>query len=157
MDLGLRDRVYVVTGGSRGIGLATALVLVEEGARAVLVARDTVAIDAAVTGLGRSSAVGLAADLQLASAFANTDFVEYLTGSPYIDAIVAEPWQLDAEGMLAIPTAPGLGIDLNFDALKQYRSGEKFLWQLGELLGRVKVTCADAGAKSDQVKFTLEQ
>ena len=76
---------------------------------------------------GWNTAVGLAADLQLASAFANTDFVEYLTGSPYIDAIVAEPWQLDAEGMLAIPTAPGLGIELNLDAIKQYSRGEKFL------------------------------
>ena len=76
---------------------------------------------------GWNTAVGLAADLHLASAFANTDFVEYLTGSPYIDAIVAEPWQLDAEGMLAIPTAPGLGIELNLDAIKQYSRGEKFL------------------------------
>ena len=58
---------------------------------------------------GWNTAVGLAADLQLASAFPGTDFVEYLTGSPYIDSIVAEPWRLDADGMLAIPDAPGAG------------------------------------------------
>ena len=34
---------------------------------------------------GWNTALGLAADLQLASAFAETNFVEYLTGSPYID------------------------------------------------------------------------
>ncbi len=69
---------------------------------------------------GWNTAVGLAADLQLATAFANTDFVEYLTGSPYIDAIVATPWQLDDDGMLAIPSGPGLGIELNLDAVQRY-------------------------------------
>ena len=41
---------------------------------------------------GWNTAVGLAADLQLASAFPATDLVEYKTGSPYIDEISAEPW-----------------------------------------------------------------
>ena len=39
MDLGLRDRVAVVTGASRGIGLSTARMLCSEGARVLLVAR----------------------------------------------------------------------------------------------------------------------
>jgi len=34
MDLNLKDKVAVVTGGSRCIGLAVAELLVEEGARA---------------------------------------------------------------------------------------------------------------------------
>jgi L-alanine-DL-glutamate epimerase-like enolase superfamily enzyme len=76
---------------------------------------------------GWNTAVGLAADLQLASAFADTDLVEYLTGSPFIDAIVATPWQLDADGMLAIPDAPGLGITLDRDALANYTRGERWL------------------------------
>src|SRR2546429_4203288 len=37
---------------------------------------------------GWNTALGLAADLQLASACKNTDLVEYLTGSPFIDEIV---------------------------------------------------------------------
>lgn len=76
---------------------------------------------------GWNTAVGLAADLQLASAFVGTEFVEYLTGSPYIDDIVAQPWKLDQDGMLPIPTAAGLGVELNFDAITRFSSGESWL------------------------------
>ena len=69
---------------------------------------------------GWNTALGLAADLQLASAFADTEFVEYLTGSPYIDDIVAQPWQLDADGMLPIPDTPGLGVEIDMDKVNFY-------------------------------------
>jgi len=69
---------------------------------------------------GWNTALGLAADLHLASAFAQTNFVEYLTGSPYIDDIVAHPWQLDADGLLAIPDQPGLGVELDLDKIAHY-------------------------------------
>lgn len=74
---------------------------------------------------GWNTALGLAADLHLASAIPGTQFVEYLTGSPYIDAIVAEPWRLDADGMLAVPDRPGLGVALDFDAVAHYGRGER--------------------------------
>jgi L-alanine-DL-glutamate epimerase-like enolase superfamily enzyme len=74
---------------------------------------------------GWNTAVGLAADLQLASAFPDTDLVEYLDGSPFIDEIVAEPWRLDAEGMLAIADTPGLGLKLSPDAVAKYTQGER--------------------------------
>ena len=69
---------------------------------------------------GWNTAVGLAADLQLASAFQDTDLVEYLTGSPFIDELVTSPWKLDADGMLAIPNRPGLGIEIDEKALARY-------------------------------------
>jgi L-alanine-DL-glutamate epimerase-like enolase superfamily enzyme len=69
---------------------------------------------------GWNTAIGLAADLQLASAFRDTDLVEYLTGSPFIDEIAAGGWKLDSEGMLAIPAKPGLGIEVNLEALAEY-------------------------------------
>ena len=40
MDLGLRDRVCIVTGSTGGIGLATARMLADEGARVLVSGRD---------------------------------------------------------------------------------------------------------------------
>lgn len=76
---------------------------------------------------GWNTAVGLAADLQLAAAFADTDLVEYLTGAPFIDEITLDGWRLDGDGMLAIPKAPGLGIRLNPDAVAKYTGGSALL------------------------------
>lgn len=61
MDLHLQDRVFVVTGGTRGLGRATADQLVAEGARVVVSSRHQDAVEAATRGLGES-AVGLVAD-----------------------------------------------------------------------------------------------
>lgn len=76
---------------------------------------------------GWNTAVGLAADLHLASALPDTDMVEYLTGSPYVDGLVEGGWQLDEDGMLAVPDGPGLGVVLDRDALDRYTDGEPFL------------------------------
>jgi len=62
MDLGLTDRVYIVTGGTGGLGHATAEQLVAERARVVisgLKESDTVA---AAKALGEGRAFGVAAD-----------------------------------------------------------------------------------------------
>ncbi len=64
MELGLRDRVFVVTAASTGLGLATATSLVSEGARVALVARRSQALALAVQNLGGADhAVALTADL----------------------------------------------------------------------------------------------
>ena len=55
------------------------------------------------------------------------DFTHTMTGSPYIDAIVATPWQLDADGMLPIPDAPGLGVTLDPDAVAKYTGDAGFM------------------------------
>jgi 3-oxoacyl-[acyl-carrier protein] reductase len=60
----LRDRVAVVTGGSRGIGLAVAGRLYSQGARVAIVARDTARARAAVTQLeGDGQAIAVPADV----------------------------------------------------------------------------------------------
>ena len=69
---------------------------------------------------GWNTCVGLAADLQLASAFPDTDLVEYLTGSPFIDDLAQGGWELDSEGYLAIPAQPGLGLEINRAALAEF-------------------------------------
>jgi 3-oxoacyl-[acyl-carrier protein] reductase len=56
MDLGLNDRVYLVTGGARGLGRATAEVLVAEGARVVLSGRTEQSLASAARDLGGDQA-----------------------------------------------------------------------------------------------------
>ncbi|MDX6215882.1 MAG: 3-oxoacyl-[acyl-carrier protein] reductase [Frankiales bacterium] len=67
MDLGLADKAFLVTGGSRGLGFATAQALVAEGAKVVIASRDEQAVSEASLEL---SCTGLAADLADPSAAA---------------------------------------------------------------------------------------
>ena len=70
---------------------------------------------------GWNTAVGLAADLQLAAAMPVARYVEYLTPCAYIENLFVEPFELDAEGFLQIPTRPGLGFEIDRDKLKAFR------------------------------------
>jgi L-alanine-DL-glutamate epimerase-like enolase superfamily enzyme len=64
----------------------------------------------------------------MAAAFADADLVEFIGGSPYVDGILAEPFELDAEGYLAIPERPGLGVTLDPGKLARFapKSGRLF-------------------------------
>ena len=75
----------------------------------------------AFVGHGWNTAVGLAADLQIASALPNSELIEYRTGSPYVDELSGYAFELDGDGMLAVPDRPGLGVTLDPDALARYR------------------------------------
>jgi D-galactarolactone cycloisomerase len=70
---------------------------------------------------GWNTVVGLAADLQLAAAIPVARYVEYLTPCAYIEELTVEPFVLDDEGFLEIPTRPGLGIELDHDKLSRFR------------------------------------
>ncbi|CAM5686782.1 hypothetical protein SHIRM173S_08922 [Streptomyces hirsutus] len=61
MDLGLKDRVYVVTGATRGLGNATARELVADGAKVVVTGREHESVAEAAADLG-PDAVGVAVD-----------------------------------------------------------------------------------------------
>jgi 3-oxoacyl-[acyl-carrier protein] reductase len=61
VDLGLRDRVCLVTGSTAGIGRETARLLAEEGARVVISGRDQSRVDEAAAAIG--AALGVAVDL----------------------------------------------------------------------------------------------
>jgi D-galactarolactone cycloisomerase len=80
-------------------------------------------------GHGWNTALGLAADLQLAAACPDTDLVEFIGGSPYVDGILAEPFVLDDEGYLPIAELPGLGVDLDREKLARYTPDPSSLFQ----------------------------
>lgn len=79
-------------------------------------------------GHGWNTALGLAADLQLAAALPYVDYVEFIGGSLYIDGITTEPFIVDDEGYLAIPAKPGLGIELDREKLARYTSNAAALF-----------------------------
>jgi 3-oxoacyl-[acyl-carrier protein] reductase len=56
MDLGLKERVYVVTGASRGLGRAVGEALVADGARVLLSSRDPDDVERAAAEMGRDAA-----------------------------------------------------------------------------------------------------
>jgi len=69
---------------------------------------------------GWNTAVGLAVDLHLVAALPVGTWVEYITPSPFIEQLVTTPFHLDDEGMLHVPTGPGLGIEIDKDALEAF-------------------------------------
>lgn len=71
-------------------------------------------------GHGWNTALGVAADLQLAAAMPQSDLVEFIGGSPYVDGILEEPFALDEDGYLAIPNEPGLGVRLAAEKLARF-------------------------------------
>lgn len=108
MDLGLAGRVYLVTGGSRGLGFATAEALVAGGARVLVSSRTPGSVQAAAQRLGTPDvAVGVAADnadpetpgrlVAMAKAsFGRLDGALISVGGPPggpFDAISDEDWQ----------------------------------------------------------------
>jgi 3-oxoacyl-[acyl-carrier protein] reductase len=132
MDLGLAGRVYVVSGGSRGLGRATAEALVAEGARVVIGARDTAEVERVAQELGGPAhAVGVTADLGEAasaqrlveaahSAYGGVDGALVSVGGPPVGAITDledDSWRAAFESVflgavrLARQVAGALGAD----------------------------------------------
>src|SRR5579875_1515074 len=73
MDLGLAGAKAVVTGGSKGMGLAIAQTLASEGASVAVMARNRAALDVAVELLksaGAPEAVGISVDMSDADSIA---------------------------------------------------------------------------------------
>jgi L-alanine-DL-glutamate epimerase-like enolase superfamily enzyme len=68
---------------------------------------------------GWNTAIGVAADLALTAAMPVARWVEYQTGVEYIEELIDPPFKLDKDGMLSTPTGPGLGINLNMEAIRR--------------------------------------
>jgi 3-oxoacyl-[acyl-carrier protein] reductase len=130
MDLGLGNRVYLVTGASRGLGYATAQVLVNEGARVVVAARDEAAVTRAAQELGAQRAVGFAEDIGRA-------------GAPerLVAAAVARFGQLDGALISVGGPPPGSAMDTTED---QWRSAFETVF-----LGALRTARAVAASLGD--------
>lgn len=66
MDLGLKNKIALVTGASRGLGYATAFALAQEGCRVIINSRDEVKVKAAAEKIQRNTGtqvIGLAGDM----------------------------------------------------------------------------------------------
>jgi NAD(P)-dependent dehydrogenase (short-subunit alcohol dehydrogenase family) len=63
MDPGLKDKVVLVTGGSKGIGLACARAFIAAGSKVAIVSRSKVNLTVAARELGKDHVLPLAADL----------------------------------------------------------------------------------------------
>jgi NAD(P)-dependent dehydrogenase (short-subunit alcohol dehydrogenase family) len=110
MDLGLRDRVCVVTGSTAGIGLETARLLAAEGARVVVTGRDSDRVESArqeaaaelgvVADLSEPAApaelVAAAGELGPVDCLVNNAGIAYQTGFDEVsDEQWDEMWQLN--------------------------------------------------------------
>lgn len=98
MNLDLTDRVFVLTGASRGLGRATAEVLVAEGAKVVVSSRRQDSVDEAVATLGTENASGIAADLAEAS-----------TPDRLVEAALARHGRLDG-ALISVGGPPAGGV-----------------------------------------------
>ena len=72
---------------------------------------------------GWNTAVGTAADLQLSASMPDGRYLEYWHPAPYVSGILKEPLLLNEDGMLPIPDRPGLGIEIDLDALRDKARG----------------------------------
>jgi 3-oxoacyl-[acyl-carrier protein] reductase len=110
MDLGLRERVCVVTGSTGGIGRETARLLTDEGARVVIAGRDAGRVERTSAEIG--AALGVVCDLGDAAAPAEL-----------IDRATAEVGPIDV-----LVNNVGLAYQIGFDEVTDRQWDE--MWQL---------------------------
>lgn len=137
MDLGLKDRVYIVTGATRGLGNATARALADDGAKVVISGRDGKTAVEAAAELG-PEAIGIGAD--------NAD---PLAGRRLVDAAKERFGRLDGILISVGGPAPGFLADNTDD---QWQSAFESVF-----LGAVRLarTAAEALGEGGVIGFVL--
>jgi 3-oxoacyl-[acyl-carrier protein] reductase len=132
VDLGLTDRVYLVTGGSKGLGFATASALAADGARVVVSARSPENVSSAVATLGEN-ATGIAGD--------NADPT---LPDRLVDAALTRFGRLD--GLLVSVGGPPPGGVLNTPLSAWQQAFESIFLGTLRLVRRVSAELAEGGA-----------
>ena len=137
MDLDLVDRVYIVSGASRGLGFATAAELAADGARVVIASRSQESIDAAALTLGAPDrVVAIAADL------AETDAADRL-----VAAALQSFGQLDGAVISVGGPAPGTAAEVDDDT---WRGAFESVF-----LGQLRLARAVLSATDSPVSVTI--
>ncbi len=137
MDLELDGRVYIITGGTAGLGRATAEALVADGARVVIASRDREHVEATVEALG-DAAVGLALD--------NAD---PRTATLLIEAATESFGRLDGALISVGGPPPGTALESDDDA---WRAAFESVFLGGVRIAR---TVCDALGEGGAVGFVL--
>jgi 3-oxoacyl-[acyl-carrier protein] reductase len=132
VDLGLTDRVYLVTGGSKGLGFAAASALVADGARVVVSSRSPENVSSAVAVLG-ANAIGVAGDN------ADPDLPDRL-----VEAAVTRLGRLD--GLLVSVGGPPAGGVLDTPLSVWEQAVESVFLGTLRLVRRVSAELAEGGA-----------
>ncbi len=88
---------------------------------------------------GWNTALGVAADVQLVSTLPTRSWVEFNVGNRLVEELPARPFRLDENGCLPVPDAPGLGVEINREALsrieKEGFASDTWTWdEKGEFL-----------------------
>jgi NAD(P)-dependent dehydrogenase (short-subunit alcohol dehydrogenase family) len=128
MELGLKDKIALVTGSSRGIGRGIALALAAEGCHIMLTGRDAAALDEVantIRGKGRRAAISVGDLRELAGAAALIETVQREFGRQHqarrlfrayrrrlgrrLCAEILRPYAARARGLAAPPSAARLG------------------------------------------------
>jgi 3-oxoacyl-[acyl-carrier protein] reductase len=154
MDLGLADKVALVTGASRGIGRAIALRLAQEGMHVALVARSRDPLEALrreIDALGRE-AVALPADLRDPEAPAR--IVATTAGAlGRLDLLVNNAGATKRGDFLALTDedwADGYALKL-FGAVRMTRAA----WPLLQATGGALISIAGNGGRTGDRDFTI--
>ena len=101
MDLGLKDKTVLVTGGSRGIGYETALAFAREGARPILASRDDASLQRAAGAIHAETGIG--ADIFAADLAQDEARIALAERHPGIDILVNNAGAIPGGGLADIP------------------------------------------------------
>jgi NAD(P)-dependent dehydrogenase (short-subunit alcohol dehydrogenase family) len=144
MDLGLKDKKVLITGSSKGIGLAAAEVFLREGARVWINARTQNSVNSALTSLKRvfpdASVQGIVSDVATENGLQSI-----VNALPHVDVLVNNAGIFRPESFFDIPRESWLQM-FEVNVLSGARLTQKYLpGMLSRNWGRVIFISSESG------------